>query len=104
MLRVLVENGVGTPGLVEKARAKLVDDGFRFVNGGNAASFDFDESAVIIPDGTEKSVARGQRVARVPGPAGQLGDHLGPGPDGRRRDRHPRQGLRTLIRVGELSR
>jgi hypothetical protein len=64
VLRVLVENGVGTPGLVEKARAKLVDDGFRFVNGGNAASFDFDESAVIIPDGTEKSVARGQRVAR----------------------------------------
>ena len=63
VLRVLVENGVGTPGLVEKARAKLVDDGFRFVNGGNAASFDFDESAVIIPDGTEKSVARGQRVA-----------------------------------------
>ena len=64
VLRVLVENGVGTPGLVEKARAKLVDDGFRFVNGGNAASFDFDESAVIIPDGTAKSVARGQRVAR----------------------------------------
>jgi hypothetical protein len=64
VLRVLVENGVGTPGLVEKARAKLVDDGFRFVNGGNAASFDFDESAVIIPDGTEKSVARGQRVAK----------------------------------------
>jgi anionic cell wall polymer biosynthesis LytR-Cps2A-Psr (LCP) family protein len=64
VLRVLVENGVGTPGLVEKARAKLVDDGYRFVNGGNAASFDFDESAVIIPDGTAKSVARGQRVAR----------------------------------------
>jgi len=64
VLRVLVENGVGTPGLVEKARAKLVDDGFRFVNGGNAASFDFEESAVIIPDGTEKSVARGRRVAR----------------------------------------
>ena len=64
VLRVLVENGVGTPGLVEKARAELVDDGFRFVNGGNAASFDFDESAVIIPDGTEKSVARGQRVAK----------------------------------------
>jgi hypothetical protein len=63
VLRVLVENGVGTPGLVEKARAKLVHDGFRFVNGGNAASFDFDESAVIIPDGTEKSVARGKRVA-----------------------------------------
>jgi anionic cell wall polymer biosynthesis LytR-Cps2A-Psr (LCP) family protein len=64
VLRVLVENGVGTPGLVEKARTKLVDDGFRFINGGNAASFDNEESAVIIPDGTEKSVSRGERVAR----------------------------------------
>jgi len=63
VLRVLVENGVGTPGLVELARAKLVADGFRFVNGGNAADFGFDESAVIIPDGTEPSVRRGQRVA-----------------------------------------
>ena len=64
VLRVLVENGVGTPGLVEKARTKLVDDGFRFINGGNAASFDNEESAVIIPDGTEKSVSRGERVAK----------------------------------------
>ncbi|HEX7186600.1 MAG TPA: LytR C-terminal domain-containing protein [Actinomycetes bacterium] len=63
VLRVLVENGVGTPGLVEAARTHLVDDGFRFVNGGNAAEFGFEESAVIIPDGTEKSVSRGQRVA-----------------------------------------
>ena len=36
---MLVENGVGTPGLVEQARAKLVDDGFRFINGGNASTF-----------------------------------------------------------------
>lgn len=63
VLRVLVENGVGTPGLVERARAKLVADGFRFVNGGNAADFGFEESAVIISDGTEASVQRGQRVA-----------------------------------------
>ena len=64
VLRVLVENGVGTPGLVEQARTKLVDDGFRFINGGNAASFDNEESAVIIPDGTEQSVSRGERVAK----------------------------------------
>jgi hypothetical protein len=63
VLRVLVENGVGTPGLVEKARARLVDDGFRFVNGGNAADFGFEQSAVIIPDGTEQNIRRGQRVA-----------------------------------------
>ena len=32
-VRVLVQNGVGTPGLVDKARTKLVKAGFRFVNG-----------------------------------------------------------------------
>jgi hypothetical protein len=63
-VRVLVENGVGTPDLVEKARAKLVDDGFRFVNGGNAAILDDkDPSVVLIADGTEKSLKQGQRVA-----------------------------------------
>lgn len=67
VLRVLVENGVGTPGLVEQAREKLVAAGFRFVNGGNAASFTGDPSVVIIPDGTEQSVSRGQRVAAALG-------------------------------------
>lgn len=67
VLRVLVENGVGTPGLVERAREKLVDAGFRFVNGGNAAEFTGDPSAVIVPDGTEASVRRGQRVAAALG-------------------------------------
>ena len=62
-LRVLVENGVGTPGLVEQARTKLVDDGFRFVNGGNAAEFGVANSLVLVPDGTSQSVARGERVA-----------------------------------------
>lgn len=63
VLRVLVENGVGTPGLVELARAKLVADGFRFVNGGNAANFGVEESAVFISNGTATSVRRGERVA-----------------------------------------
>ncbi len=62
-LRVLVENGVGTPGLVEQARTELVDDGFRFVNGGNAAEFGVATSLVLVPDGTSQSVARGERVA-----------------------------------------
>ncbi len=62
-LRVLVENGVGTPGLVEQARAKLVEDGFRFVNGGNASEFGLAESVVLVPDGTSQSTARGRRVA-----------------------------------------
>jgi anionic cell wall polymer biosynthesis LytR-Cps2A-Psr (LCP) family protein len=62
-LRVLVENGVGTPGLVEQARAALVDDGFRFLNGGNASEFGLANSLVLVPDGTSQSVARGRRVA-----------------------------------------
>ena len=62
-LRVLVENGVGTPGLVEQARAKLVEDGFRFVNGGNASEFGLAKSVVLVPDGTSQSTARGRRVA-----------------------------------------
>jgi len=66
-LRVLVENGVGTPGLVEAARAKLVAAGFRFTNGGNAAQFTDDPSTVIVPDGTQQSVRRGQRVAAALG-------------------------------------
>lgn len=67
VLRVLVENGVGTPGLVERAREKLVAAGFRFVNGGNASTFTAEPSVVIIPDGTEQSVRRGQRVAAALG-------------------------------------
>ena len=66
-LRVLVENGVGTPGLVEKARTRLVDAGFRFVNGGNASPFNNDPSQVLVPDGTDKSLARGRRVAQTLG-------------------------------------
>ncbi len=62
-VRVLVENGVGTPGLGEQARSKLVEDGFRFVNGGNAASFDVEKSVVLIQDGQEKSQDAGRRVA-----------------------------------------
>ena len=66
-LRVLVENGVGTPGLVEKARTKLVDAGFRFINGGNASPFNSDPSGVLVPDGTDKSLERGRRVAAALG-------------------------------------
>jgi anionic cell wall polymer biosynthesis LytR-Cps2A-Psr (LCP) family protein len=66
-LRVLVENGVGTPGLVEKARSKLVDAGFRFINGGNASPFNKDPSVVLVPDGTDASLQRGRRVAAALG-------------------------------------
>ncbi len=66
-VRVLVENGLGTPGLVEKARAKLVDAGFRFLNGGNASSFSDKPSTVLVADGTDESIAGGRRVAAALG-------------------------------------
>jgi anionic cell wall polymer biosynthesis LytR-Cps2A-Psr (LCP) family protein len=64
-VRVLVENGVGTPDLLSSARSKLVDDGFRFITGGNAAELSpTDASVVLIEDGSQKSQARGARVAK----------------------------------------
>jgi LytR cell envelope-related transcriptional attenuator/LytR_cpsA_psr family len=65
VVRVLVENGIGTPDLVTAARAKLVKDGFQFITGGNAAELSgTDPSVVLIEDGSDKSQARGARVAK----------------------------------------
>ncbi len=73
-VRVLVQNGVGTPGLVDKARTKLVKAGFRFVNGNNAPEFGQKKSAVLIPDSTPASVQRGAGVAAALGlPASSVG-------------------------------
>ena len=73
-VRVLVQNGVGTPGLVDKARTKLVAAGFRFVNGNNAPEFGQKNSAVLIPDSTPASVERGAAVAAALGlPASSVG-------------------------------
>jgi anionic cell wall polymer biosynthesis LytR-Cps2A-Psr (LCP) family protein len=73
-VRVLVQNGVGTPGLVDKARTKLVKAGFRFVNGNNAPEFGQKQSAVLIPDSTPASVERGAGVAAALGlPASSVG-------------------------------
>jgi anionic cell wall polymer biosynthesis LytR-Cps2A-Psr (LCP) family protein len=73
-VRVLVENGVGTPDLVTAARVKLVKDGFQFITGGNAAELSStDLSVVLIQDGSAKSMARGARVAKSLGlPSGSV--------------------------------
>jgi anionic cell wall polymer biosynthesis LytR-Cps2A-Psr (LCP) family protein len=60
-------NGESLRVLVEKARTKLVAAGFRFVNGGNASPFNADPSGVLVPDGTDKSLERGRRVAAALG-------------------------------------
>jgi anionic cell wall polymer biosynthesis LytR-Cps2A-Psr (LCP) family protein len=46
--RVLVLNGVGTPGLGEKVRAKLVPAGFVFVGSRNNASFGVTRTRVLV--------------------------------------------------------
>ncbi|MEP6760432.1 MAG: LCP family protein [Sporichthyaceae bacterium] len=66
-VRVLVQNGVGTPGLVDKARTKLVKAGFRFVNGNNASEFGHKQSTVLIADSAPASVERGAAVAAALG-------------------------------------
>ena len=64
-VRVLVENGIGTPDLVKAARDKLVKDGFQFITGGNASDLSStDPSVVLIDDGSDKAQSRGARVAK----------------------------------------
>ncbi|HVQ87672.1 MAG TPA: LCP family protein [Actinomycetes bacterium] len=62
-IRVLVENGVGTPGLEEGAAKLLRADGYKFLNGGNAQPFDDDNTVVLIPDATPASIELGNNVA-----------------------------------------
>jgi hypothetical protein len=70
-VRVLVQNGVGTPGLGAQARELLVAAGYRFAAGGNAASFDVEQTVVLVPDAGAQVRAMGERVAETLG--------LGPG-------------------------
>ncbi len=75
--RVLVQNGVGTPGLGASARDRLVGAGMVYVNGGNAARFGQEETLVIIPDETQAAIAVGEEVAEaleVPATAVQVAE------------------------------
>jgi hypothetical protein len=65
--RVLVLNGVGTPGLGQKVRDKLVPAGFVFVGSRNAQSFDYATTQVLVPAATTESAALGARVAKALG-------------------------------------
>jgi hypothetical protein len=62
-VRVLVQNGVGTPGLGETTRKRLIAAGLTYVNGGNAAQFGYAKSVVLIPDASEQSRREGTDVA-----------------------------------------
>jgi hypothetical protein len=65
--RVLVQNGVGTPGLGASARDRLVGAGMVYINGGNAEQFDQPATLVIVADATTESVALGEKVAEALG-------------------------------------
>lgn len=70
--RVIVYNGVGTPGLGEAVRAKLAPAGFVLVDSRNAPQFGHPKTQVLVPDASPESQALGERVARalgVPGTA-----------------------------------
>ncbi len=65
--RVLVLNGVGTPGLGEVVRGKLVPAGFTFVGSRNAPSFGVATTQILVPAATAEAQALGARVAAAIG-------------------------------------
>jgi hypothetical protein len=74
---VLVQNGVGKPGLEQDAGDLLRDAGYDFLNDGNANEFGHEETIVLVPDSATASVTLGESVAEtlgVPDSAVQVSD------------------------------
>ena len=65
--RVLVLNGVGTPGLGEAVRAKLVAADLVFVASRNAERFGQERTQILVPEATPEQQALGERVAAALG-------------------------------------
>ncbi len=65
--RVLVLNGVGTPGLGNRVRAKLVPAGFVYVGSRNAQQFGYPTTMVLVRDAAPADQELGARVARAIG-------------------------------------
>jgi len=66
-VRVLVQNGVGTPGLGEFARTALVKDALSYINGGNARTFGYQTSLILISDVSPAAREQGSAVAKALG-------------------------------------
>jgi anionic cell wall polymer biosynthesis LytR-Cps2A-Psr (LCP) family protein len=62
-VRVLVQNGVGSPGLNAQARQQILDAGYTFVNGGNAATLGQPTTAIVVPDRSPESLTWGADIA-----------------------------------------
>jgi hypothetical protein len=66
-VRVLVQNGVGTPGLGDTARSQLLAAGLRYLAGGNLPGFGQDQSVVLLRDASPTNRERGTAVAKALG-------------------------------------
>jgi hypothetical protein len=64
---VLVQNGVGTPGLGASARDKLVAAGMVYINGGNAEEFGRPTTLIIVEDDSASAQRLGEEVAEALG-------------------------------------
>ena len=56
-VRVLVQNGVRTPGLNAAARQLLIDAGFTYVNGANASVSNLQTTQIVVPDSSDESAS-----------------------------------------------
>ena len=65
--RVLVLNGVGTPGLGDAVRSRLVAADFVFVASRNAEQFGYEQTLVLVPEATPEAQALGEQVAAALG-------------------------------------
>ena len=64
IIRVIVYNGAGIPGIAGEAAQVLIRNGMRVIDTKNADRFDYDESLIVVQDGT---LENGQRVKDVLG-------------------------------------
>ncbi|MDZ4655312.1 MAG: LytR C-terminal domain-containing protein [Coriobacteriia bacterium] len=64
VVRVIVYNGAGIPGIAGEAAQELIRNGMRVVDTKNADRFDYDESLIVVQDGV---LENGQRVRDVLG-------------------------------------
>lgn len=62
VVRLQVLNGVGVPGVGEEVDRRLDGERFRLVRTGNASSFDFAETLVLVYDEEPASLAAARRV------------------------------------------
>ena len=63
--RILLQNGVGTPGLVGPACQRLTAAGYSVVGSGNANSFNYNQSKVLVFDNSIASAQLGDKVAQT---------------------------------------